>query len=191
MLDGHDSSICKDLLRKVIDQLPIDEAVDPMLNDVLYLRREYCLFKCRSKGINRQKAGVLQKGNLVESFQLPVLTVKDTGISNTYYSSVFLDPHLPSHLVALSFFNVCNFLHGVHTHSGTIDFDFVCVHCCVSHQDLGIFNFFGLAHSNLLVQNEAFIKEGFLQQDLSSCSSQLQLEGLLTRSGSRTQARLM
>ena len=37
MLNGHDACVCKDLLGEVIDELPIDEAVDAVADDGLYL----------------------------------------------------------------------------------------------------------------------------------------------------------
>lgn len=67
-------------------------------------------------------------------------------------------------------------LHGIHTYTCPIDLDFVCVHRCVGHQDLCILYPLGLPHSNLLIQDEALIQEGILNnkwpvlahQDISS-----------------------
>ncbi len=37
VLNGHDASVCKDLLREVVDELAVDEAVEALADDVLHL----------------------------------------------------------------------------------------------------------------------------------------------------------
>ena len=37
MLNGHDTSVCKDLLGEVVDELSVDEAVEALADDVLHL----------------------------------------------------------------------------------------------------------------------------------------------------------
>ena len=59
-------------------------------------------------------------------------------------------------------------LHGIDTDTCPIDLDFVCVHCCVGHQDLCILYPLGLPHSNLLIQDEALIQKGILKNRSSS-----------------------
>src|SRR5271168_1615036 len=44
MLDGHDTSICEELLGPIIDQLSVDEAVYPMCLDLIHLRLHLLLF---------------------------------------------------------------------------------------------------------------------------------------------------
>ena len=39
MLDGHDAGVREDLLREVVDQLPVHEAVDAVADDALALVR--------------------------------------------------------------------------------------------------------------------------------------------------------
>ena len=43
MLNGHDTSVCKDLLREVVDELAVDEAGKALADDVLHLRAHLLL----------------------------------------------------------------------------------------------------------------------------------------------------
>lgn len=44
VLNGHDASICKDLLREVVDELSVDKAVEALTDDVLHLGAHLLLF---------------------------------------------------------------------------------------------------------------------------------------------------
>jgi len=37
VLNGHDTSVCKDFLREIVDELAVDEAVEALTDDVLHL----------------------------------------------------------------------------------------------------------------------------------------------------------
>lgn len=63
MLYGHHACVGKDLLREVVDQLPIDEAIDTVVDDALHLQPQ---------GPMSRQAGLACK-----QFHNPVLRIMD------------------------------------------------------------------------------------------------------------------
>ena len=73
-------------------------------------------------------------------------------------------------------------LHGVHTHTGSVDLDLVSVHCGVRHQDLCILDALRLADADLLVQNETLVQEGVLSAErMEGTRAQPRREALTAR----------
>jgi hypothetical protein len=60
VLNGHDTSICKDLFREVVDELAVDEAVKALADDVLHLGAHLLLlcllYVCN---LHRQTPGIM------------------------------------------------------------------------------------------------------------------------------------